>query len=194
MAKVTEVIAYGSHDSHNVKNEKFVLEDGIWVLNYTADVSHRVDYMVDCFDEDGKKLGEYKIDSKNVTETKDLKIDTKSMFFRTNMIQYNLDFILVSGSSPWKQDEVYELTDLLNKTFGNSFESEPRELNSIDMRNLKSKFEICTIGNSLLIINKLEEIDFKKYNENYKKALIKYPEHKKQIDYLYNCNIGVMKK
>lgn len=184
------IVVNEPHFMSNVEDRKFILENDIWVLNYKANISNLIDYYDDCFDKNGNNLGEIKVKSEVISEFKAAKSNHDPY-----IVQLNLDFVLMTIPTPHRLDEVNFLTDTLSDTFGNTFFTVNKDysIKSYDYRMIGKKYEICSIGNTRMVVNKLDKIDIKLYEKNYKKVLIKHPEHKSIIDKLYYNNLDIFK-
>lgn len=180
------IVVNEPHFISNIEDRKFMLENDIWVLNYKANVSNSIDYYEDCFDKNGNNLGEFKVKSEVITEFKDAKSNHDPY-----IVQLNLDFVLMTVPALYRIDEVNFLTDTLSDTFGNTFFTVHKDysIKSYDFRRIGKKYEICGVGNTRMVVNKLDKIDIKLYKKNYENALIKYPKQKSVIDILYYNNI-----
>ena len=183
----------------NVNNERYVLENGKWSYRFFAIAYYRTTTYEEVFNASGKSLGEKETSIKYESEDiKEYVIEDDML----NIVQINFDFELIPNSGCNNMDEVYNVTRLLNNTFGKeSFNVSHREnykkLTYLGSRHYgkMEKSEICSVGHSRLIYNTVDEVvDAKTYHDNYQRAIKKYPKYAIQIRYLYRCNIEFLTK
>ena len=188
------------HYMTNVRNERFVLKEGVLVRTCIADLHYRVEYFEDCYDKYGNPLGEKLMKTEIKTKDKQVKESNHNI----SIIHIGFQFRPVTLGYCWRQEDVIDLHNLLVRTFGvkkiindNSYtyNSGFRVGYKESYENAKFPNEIVHMGNTFMIHNENPTvISLKQYKENYKLALKLYPDNVKEIKYLYDLNIENVKK
>ena len=213
MAEVKEVQIGSYYDTQEIK---LIPKEGEYVLEVEIIKQFERRNIVEAFDADGNSLGEIVKDKEYFnTKTKEvLKSEQR------RVVQYNYDFYYIPTGRCYNMDEV-NTTERILKTLWPDVESYrfdecknskisdvafeklgPLKQNEIIkdthmISGYKNNYrffsynEVCIIGNTCQITSKNKLIDSIQYKKNVEAAILKWPNSKRQIEYLYYINMGL---
>jgi len=187
------IIEREPHAIFNVHNKRFEFENDEWLFKATGTISHAIETYDEVFDRNGNPIREMLIDKKIITETKEFSRD-----FKKGIVQINYDFHLLPFGRAWTVEDFDHLLDILENTFNYQFDIIHIDnikygdwFNETPLDNPESNEgkEICSLGYSRVLSNITQMIPLNEYKNNYKKALIKFPEYKEIIERIFQLNL-----
>lgn len=139
------------------------------------------------------------IEKKYITKKADIRVDVHSCEGKA-IIQIDYDFYLVPIAERLSIIDGRDKLKSLLKDYGlvgfTTYKSFYREIHHYSFERTKydvdRPIEICFCEEHRANTKKFMEFNYNEYIENYNKALIKYPNHKKTLDHLKFMNINII--
>lgn len=174
-------------------NKSFYTKD----LKYMIDAEHLYVTVTsqDCFDKDGKRLGVWK-DEKYYSNNCVLEYPSPSY---ERVVQIGFKFMVLKSNFSTNADTIHMVSSELSNSFKGNFKySYNIDINDgtvMDKSNLDyaELDEICVIGNSRSVVNKMKEdffdINLKEYSKNLIKFCKENPSFEDDAKSLYRYNV-----